>query len=346
MPDNFSVCKVMHYKRNERDIGGRKSVILSLIMRRFIKNWALPISILFGAMGYLLFAALPFPIVVRHMAANAITVIQPLLIFTMLFITFCKLDVRDIRLQHWHVYGLLFQIVLFLLTAWFSSLMPDGWDVVIEGRMLCFVCPTATAAAVVTGKLGGNAGRVTAYPIMINLSTAFVFSVVIPLLHATADASFISTFFLICSKLFPLLILPIEAAMVARHYLHGLTRWFSAHPDLAFNMWIVALSLAIAITTRSIMHSHYPIMAQVGIALASAIACISQFFVGRWMGARESDAVTAGQALGQKNTIVAIWLGYTFLDPITSIAGGFYSIWHNVFNSWQLYQKRKQDERR
>ena len=56
-----------------------------------------------------------------------------------------------------------------------------------------------------------------------------------------------------------------------------------------------------------------------------------------------NDSITAGQALGQKNTVFAIWMGFTFFTPITSIAGGFYSVWHNIVNSYQLYEKRKKD---
>ena len=51
--------------------------------------------------------------------------------------------------------------------------------------------------------------------------------------------------------------------------------------------------------------------------------------------------VTAGQSLGQKNTIFLIWLAYTFMTPETAIIGGLYSIWHNVYNSWQLRKAAK-----
>ena len=53
-----------------------------------------------------------------------------------------------------------------------------------------------------------------------------------------------------------------------------------------------------------------------------------------------SKTITAGQALGQKNTIFTIWMGYTFMMPETSIVGGFYSIWHNIYNSRQLYRSK------
>ncbi|MDD6943968.1 MAG: transporter, partial [Muribaculaceae bacterium] len=59
---------------------------------------------------------------------------------------------------------------------------------------------------------------------------------------------------------------------------------------------------------------------------------------GRKIGDRYNDTITAGQAFGQKNTVLAIWMGYTFFTPITSIVGGFYSIWHNIVNSYQLYR--------
>jgi BASS family bile acid:Na+ symporter len=38
-----------------------------------------------------------------------------------------------------------------------------------------------------------------------------------------------------------------------------------------------------------------------------------------------------------------IWTGYTFFTPVTAITGGFYSIWHNSINSWQLYRKSQEE---
>lgn len=67
----------------------------------------------------------------------------------------------------------------------------------------------------------------------------------------------------------------------------------------------------------------------------------SQFAIGRTLGKKYDEPLSAGQAAGQKNTIFAIWMSYTFLTPVTSLAGGFYSVWHNIYNSYQLYQKRK-----
>ena len=50
----------------------------------------------------------------------------------------------------------------------------------------------------------------------------------------------------------------------------------------------------------------------------------------------------AAVAVGQKNTVLAIWLALTYLSPITSIGPASYIIWQNSINSYQLYLKEKQ----
>ena len=105
---------------------------------------------------------------------------------------------------------------------------------------------------------------------------------------------------------------------------------------LAFYIWAVSLALAIAVSVKALVHSRASMSVLIGIAAASAVACVVQFAFGHMLGRKYNDAVSATQSCGQKNTVFAIWLGYTFLDPLTALAGGFYSIWHNLYNSWQL----------
>ena len=108
---------------------------------------------------------------------------------------------------------------------------------------------------------------------------------------------------------------------------------------MPFYLWLVALTLAIAVSTKAIVHARMSLLVLAGIALVSLICCLLQFYMGRRIGARHGEIITGGQALGQKNTVFAIWLAYTFMTPVTAIAGGFYSVWHNIVNTWQLYRK-------
>ena len=96
------------------------------------------------------------------------------------------------------------------------------------------------------------------------------------------------------------------------------------------------------ITTNATITCGLPFLTIFGIGLVSLICCLFQFWLGRRTARRYGymESITAGQALGQKNTGFVIWLGYNFLTPVTSIAGGLYAIWHNLVNSYELYKVR------
>lgn len=309
---------------------------------RFLKNWTLPVAMVLGAVAYLLYAQLPLDERGRHAAAATVGIVQPVLIFAMLFITFCKIDLRDLRPRRWHLPALLFQVGAFALLTGVHLLTAD-WQmqVVVEAAMLCLICPTATAAAVVTAKLEGDAAGLTAYTVLINLAVGIAVPLLVPLVNTSHAEGFMPAFFLIMGKVFPLLIGPLVAARLLHYVCPGWQQRIAAQRDLAFHIWAVSLALAIAVTTRSIMHSTVSVLILALIAAVSLAACAAQFALGRWLGNRYGARVSAAQALGQKNTVFAIWMGYTFLTPVTSIAGGFYSVWHNVYNSWQLNQKRR-----
>jgi len=59
------------------------------------------------------------------------------------------------------------------------------------------------------------------------------------------------------------------------------------------------------------------------------------------IGKRYDDTVAGGQGLGQKNTILAIWMAQMYLNPIASIGPGAYVLWQNIINSYQVWLKRK-----
>ena len=209
-------------------------------------------------------------------------------------------------------------------------------------QLPCFPACTATAAAVVTRKLGGDIPGVTTYTILINILTAILIPAIVPLIQPMGDMNFWDAFCRILAKVFPLLIMPCLAAWLVRYLFPAAHKLILSKPDLAFNIWAVSLSLAIAVTVKAIVHSTMPVYLMLLIALVSLLCCALQFALGHKVGGRfgEDDMkVTAGQALGQKNTVFAIWVGYTFMTPETSIVGGIYSIWHNLYNSWQLRRK-------
>ncbi len=308
---------------------------------RFLKDWTLPTAMLAGILGYFLYAQLPLSGLCKVYVNLFISILQPILIFSMLFITFCKINPKELRWCRWHGILLLIQTGLFALLSLPLIFIPQiPGRVIIEGALLCLICPTATAAAVVTAKLGGNAASLTAYTIFINLTTALIVPLFVPLMHPHPEMNFWVSFGLIIGKVFPLLFGPFLLALFVRRFAPRLHCTVAGYKDLAFYLWAVALSLAIAVTVKSLMHSPVSVGSEIGIAAVSLACCVLQFAFGRWVGRRHGEPIGSAQALGQKNTVFAIWMGYTFLTPVTSVAGGFYSVWHNLYNSYQLYRMR------
>lgn len=311
-------------------------------MKKILRTWMLPISMTTGVVAYFVYANIPWLDFTHHFASQAALVIQPVLIFMMLFITFCKIDPHDLTFKPWHAWLAVLQTICFTALALTLYVWPDmKARPIIEGAMLCLVCPPATAAAVVTEKLGGSAAGITTYTILMNMVVAVVVPLVIPLAHPMENTSFINAFLMIMGNVFPTLIFPFVCALIVRRFMPAFHKRVTQTHDLAFYIWAFTLPIAIAITTHSIVSSTVAAVYQIGIAVVSLLCCALQFYVGKRIGKHFGCQITAGQSLGQKNTIFAIWMGYTFLTPVSSIAGGFYSVWHNLYNSWQLYQKEK-----
>lgn len=313
-------------------------------MIQFLKNWTLPVSMISGALAYFLCRELPFTAEVKGNILWITELLQPLLLFLMLFVSFCKIKPSDLRPHRWHLWLLLAQTALFTLCCLLLWAFPStDARLVMEGFMLAIICPTATACAVVTQKLGGDSAATTSYTIIINLMVALLCPLLLPLAHPQAGMTFLPAFMTIINKVFPLLIVPLFLAWFVRYLMPSLHRAILRQRDLAFYMWAVSLAIAIAVTCRALAHSDESLLHVAGIAAATLVACLFQFSFGKKVGSHYGMRLEAGQAMGQKNTVFIIWLGYTFLSPITATAGGFYSIWHNVVNSWQLYKKRKKD---
>lgn len=313
---------------------------------QFLRDWSLPIAMLGGASAYLLYRALPLPEGTNILVSSVVSVIQPTFIFAMLFVAFCKVRVSELKPSRWHLWLLAFQLFPFIvlsLSITFFSGMPYNVQLLVETAMLCLVCPTATAASVITARLGGNSASLISYTIQINLAVALLAPLLLAFSHPVEGLSLAGSFLVIIAKVFPLLLCPLLCSELVRKFVPGFHRWLATRGrNIPFYLWLVSLALAIAVSTRAIVHAHLSLLLLAGIAIVSLVCCLVQFAVGRRIGARYGEVIAAGQSLGQKNTVFAIWFAYTFMTPVTAIAGGFYSVWHNLVNTYQLYKKNRE----
>lgn len=310
---------------------------------RCFKDYALVFAMLLGIGAYFVFHALPGHERYTPLAEQTLGWLQPALIALMLFVTFCKVRMSDLRFCPWHIGALLVQVVGFVLCALAAFYVRNAeLQVVMQSGMLCWICPTATAAAVIASRLGAQPASLVSYTILSNTMASLLLPCAISLLHQSTDATqFWSAFSSMLWRVFPLLICPLLSAALLRHFLPAVSRRIEQLRNAAFYIWMVALSLAMVVSTRSFMHTQVSLLCLLGIASLSLFACLFQFYIGKRIGGHHGERICGGQALGQKNTVFMIWAGYTFLTPVTALAGGFYSIWHNVVNNRQLLQAQR-----
>lgn len=311
-------------------------------MLKFLRNWTLPIAMLVGTLAYLMFAKWSFLSPAKPYVHSFVSYITPWLIFAQLLLTFCKIDLKELKPKRWHLWLLMIQGFSCALAAGVLLLVPMSElnKGVWEGMMVCLICPTATAAAVITGKLGGNAATLTTYTLLSNLLGAMMVPLVFPLVEPHEGLTFWSAFFRILSKVFPLLLAPFFVALFLKHFLRSVHCWLMEHSGMAFYIWAFALALVMGQTARSLLNSDVSAWL---VALGGLFTCVVQFLFGKRIGSVYHDRISAGQALGQKNTVLAIWMASTYLHPLATIAPGSYVLWQNVINSYQLWKKRKKE---
>lgn len=315
--------------------------VVPMSIRGFIREWSLPLGIVLGVVVYFVYMWIPFSEGTRLVTHQIVSIVQPLLIVMMLFISFCKVDISELKPAKWDKWLLLIQCGSFVLLAIFHQLISDpDWKIIVEGTMLALICPTATAASVVTDRLGGNQAHIVSYTIMINLAVAVLVPLICPLIHPQEGRSFFHSFLIMLGKVFPMLICPLILANLVRLCSPRLHSKIVASHSAAFVLWVISLPLAITEAVKNMFDSHITLWQFTALLIVSGIACFIQFFFGKKIGAHYDDMISAGQALGQKNTVFVIWLGYTFFAPVTAAIGGLYSIFHNSFNAWQLHRHK------
>ncbi len=314
---------------------------------RFIKDWTLPVSMGTGALLYLIFGLTPSLDKAAEFFAPIFETILPMFMFLVLFVTFCKVDFRKLRPVMWHFWVGVFQIIFIAVLMGVIIGFPMTSDslILMEAILMCVISPCATAAAVVTQKLGGSLEQMTTYTFLSNFITALLVPVCFPIIEKSSDMTFWAAFAKILHEVFIVLIVPMLLAYVVKHHMHHFHAKIISVRDLSYYLWGCSLMIVTGTTVKNIVHADTTVVLLMAIALLGLIVCIVQFAVGRFIGHFFGRTQESGQALGQKNTAFAIWMAYTYLNPLSSVGPGCYILWQNIVNSVEIWQHRKSQKR-
>ena len=316
------------------------------LMQRFVtflKNWTLPVAIVTGVVVYVVFAWVPALDGAARFFDPIISTIFPLFMALILFATFCRIDFHEMRPAWWHVWLMVVQVLLVVLsTALIKAFGMSGRElVVMESILVCIIAPGASAAAVVTGKLGGDITSMTSYTFLSNLLTALMVPLVFPFIDSEVEMPFLQAFGELLYKVCLVLVVPMAAAYVVKHFLHRLHRAILRVEDLPFYMWAMSLAIVTGMTLKCIVHAGTTLGFVAVIAAISLVLCLVQFALGRYVGHFFHTPIESGQGLGQKNTSFAVWIAYSYLNPLCSVAPGCYILWQNAINSLEIYLARR-----
>lgn len=282
-------------------------------------------------MGMVVGALLCYPIAAFDEWCRGLS--APFFIFAMLFCTFCRVNIRDMRPSWLHLWLMVAQIVA--TVAVYYLLRPLG-DTVAQGGMICALAPMAMGAVVIAGMLGANVATMATHSLVCNLAIAFIAP---PLLSAWGNGT--CTVMEILARVTPLLIAPFVVAQLCRRFTPKAANWIGSHAMISFYLWLGSLTVIMGKTVHFIIQSGTEhLVSEIIMAAVALVVCLMQFSVGRWLGRRYGDKAAGGQALGQKNTVLAIWLAQSFLNPISSVAPTAYIVWQNIVNSYQIYKHR------
>ena len=285
---------------------------------------------------------LPFAIAVGlifHRQLVSVREITPYLIFTILLLNNVAVDMKKLKVTMLDVWIMVFQIVV-SLGSYFLFKAFGASELVAQGVLVGVLCPVAASSVVIATMLGANRETVTTYTIVGNLMVAIVAPIYFSFIGTLQDLPFLDSVWLIFRRIAPTIALPFFAALFLQRFLPGVNDFLCRYKGLSFYLWAAALTITLGQTIDFMfLEGRHEKASILIMGIASVVYCAIQFAVGKWLGSRYGDRIAGGQILAQKNSAMGIWIANTYLLPLASVFPALYSIWQNLFNSWQLWRK-------
>lgn len=292
-------------------------------MKKHIRSFILPIALLCGFLF--------------HKYCGALYFIVPGLVFTMLFLNYTAIDVKKM-----HVSGLdgwLLTLQMAMSVGFYWLMLKCGLnEIMAQGVLIGILTPVAAAVVVISCALGANRETVTTYTILDNLAVSIMAPIIFSFIGQHQDMPFLQSFWHVFWRIAPQIVLPFIVALVLQKFAPKVNAFFCKYKGLSLYVWAFTLTLVLGKTFHDILtnpDTDWGMLAWM--CLISAILCAILFGLGKWIGHHYGDTVAGGQLFGQKNTSFGIWMTIEYLNPMAAVFPAIYSVWQNIFNSYQMF---------
>lgn len=258
-------------------------------------------------------------------------------LMVMLFFSFLEVQFRwnVLRWQHLHI--LIANI--FLPLCFYQLILPFN-STLAFAVFVIGIAPTAAVAPVITGFLKGNVEFVTTSVLISTPMVGLILPFLLPyMLNIVTPISPVEILLPVSIIIFGPLLFSQMLKWQSPSWVPTILRW----KGIAFYLFLVNIFIASATATyfvRNDQKTAWYIFVLIGITIG--LLCVVQFVIGEKIG-RKKLPIACSLSLGRKNTMFAIWIALTFLNPVIALGPMFYIFFQNAFNGWQIWKlDRKQ----
>lgn len=260
------------------------------------------------------------------------------LIMLMLFLAFLDTSLNW-KIFNKSVFMILVANISLAILSYFA-LVQVNYDLAIIA-FITAITPTAIAAPVIIELLDGRVEYVVASVILTNSTIALLLPFILPLI---VDSKIDISTLALLKNVSIVIFFPLIIAQLTKRFPPKVQQTMKKLKSASFYLWLIVLFLATSNASYFMRNeSTFSLGTLLSSALISLIICISNFTVGWFLGGKMYRK-EASQSLGQKNNALTIWISLTFLNPIVALGPTFYVIYHNVYNSYQLFKKQRKDK--
>lgn len=272
--------------------------------------------------------------------AHQLTFLIRYSLMIMLFFAFLNIRFDREVLQRDHFLVLAANIGLPLLLV--NLLQPLGPTPALAVFVVA-MAPTAAGAPVIAAFLRCRVDFVTTSVLLTSPTIALLLPLLLPLfIEVQVDISVAA----ILGPTAAIVFIPLLVSQGLRRALPHLAGRLNHFRGIAFYLFLANVHIASARATRFIGYeSDTPWKTLLFLAVIIGLLCLLQFQLGERF-AQPSLRQESSLALGRKNTMFALWVALTFIDPVVALGPIFYILWQNAYNSWQLYEVERAERKK
>jgi bile acid:Na+ symporter, BASS family len=254
------------------------------------------------------------------------------LLMMMLFFAFLDIQIKPGSFQKGVIWTLLANVAVAFAGYWLFSYVDQTLALV---AFITGIAPTAIASPVMISFIEGNVEYVAAAVLLTNLSIALIVPFALPIV--VEPTGHIDTW-VVLQPVLLVMFVPLLLALLVRWLPQKTQTVIRKGKAISFALWLANLFIVCA-KAADFLHSEVNVSAGLlgEIAIVSLAICIINFGVGALIGGQHYWQEFS-QALGQKNNSFVIWIALTFLSPLIAMGPTFYIIYHNLYNSFQIYR--------